>query len=209
MTIDFDKLTNREIIELAKKLKKEAEFAEYMCGERVPDEDDYFTYNEMKACYLRCVGAPDYFVTVVGDVYREYFNGKVKRMNQIFVNGKWAVTTSTNCLVRRFLVHNLVAKCFVPNPNGYRSVVFIDGDANNLKANNLEWAERRIQTEKQKGAPKKPIEMYDLLGNHICDYDSVQACAIANGWNISNISCMLHGRQKQAYGHVFRYKKQD
>jgi hypothetical protein len=208
MTIDIDNLTNREIIELAKKLKKEAEFAEMFCGEvRFPDEDDYFTYNEVKACYLGCVGAPHYFVTLAGDVFREYGNGKVKRVNQLFVNGKWTVTTSTNCFVRRFVVHKLVARCFVPNPDGCSNVAFIDGDVNNLNANNLEWV-RISYKDKPKGAPKKPIEMYDRLGNYICDYDSVSDCAMANGWNISNISCVLNGRQKRAYGHTFKFKKQ-
>lgn len=142
-TIDIDNLTNSEIMKLAKKLHKQWAINNMFCdGAQQPDADDYFYYNGIRSCYLGCVGSPDYFITEVGDVYRERRNGKVSLLKQIFVNGKWNVNTSTNCIVKRYIVHKLVAKCFVPNPKGYKSVGFVDGDVNNLKASNLEWKER-------------------------------------------------------------------
>ena len=39
-------------------------------------------------------------------------------------------------------VHQLVAKAFVPNPNGYHEVNHIDGDPGNNRADNLEWCSR-------------------------------------------------------------------
>lgn len=40
-------------------------------------------------------------------------------------------------------VYRLVAETFVPNPNGYKYVKFIDDDPDNLKADNLMWVEKR------------------------------------------------------------------
>lgn len=44
-----------------------------------------------------------------------------------------------------FLVHRLVAECFVPNPKPkeYDMVFFKDGDVENCKASNLEWGCRK------------------------------------------------------------------
>jgi len=36
-------------------------------------------------------------------------------------------------------VHKLVAKMFVPNPNGYEKIIFADFDRSNCKASNLKW----------------------------------------------------------------------
>ena len=207
---DFDKYDIRDLEKILH--KRVGKCIDTLFGNRtgVPDDNDHFTYNEVRACYLKYIGAPDYFITEMGDVYREYKNGKVSLVKQIFVNGKWNVTTSTHCIVKRYVVHKLVAECFVPNLLGYKSVVFIDGDVNNLKASNLEWKEIDMSHHGNgKGAPKKPIEMYDKYGNFICEYESVSDCAITNGWNMSNISCVLRGRQSTAYGHTFRYKNHD
>ena len=35
----------------------------------------------------------------------------------------------------------LIAKTFIPNPNNYQHVEFIDGNPNNCRADNLKWVE--------------------------------------------------------------------
>ena len=38
---------------------------------------------------------------------------------------------------------NLVAKCFVGNPNNYKFVQTINGDNSDFKASNLQWVKSR------------------------------------------------------------------
>jgi hypothetical protein len=40
---------------------------------------------------------------------------------------------------RSFYVHRLLAEAFVPNPNGFCNVRFIDKDIDNIQINNLKW----------------------------------------------------------------------
>lgn len=39
----------------------------------------------------------------------------------------------------RQYVHRLVAEKFLPNPNGYKHVLFKDGNVKNCNVDNLEW----------------------------------------------------------------------
>jgi hypothetical protein len=40
-----------------------------------------------------------------------------------------------------YLVHELIAEAFIPNPNGYKYVRHIDYDTNNNDVSNLEWVD--------------------------------------------------------------------
>lgn len=54
-------------------------------------------------------------------------------------NGYKAVMLKIGDSKRSYLIHRLVAECFLPNPNNYRCVNHKDGNKTNNTVNNLEW----------------------------------------------------------------------
>ena len=59
----------------------------------------------------------------------------------IFVNDSfnWAETINKNGKVETVRTDWMMARTFVPNPNGYANVRHIDGNSLNDNADNLEW----------------------------------------------------------------------
>jgi len=53
------------------------------------------------------------------------------------------VQLTKNKIVKSFLVHRIVAKCFLPNPYDYPEVNHKDGDKSNNKKDNLEWCTKK------------------------------------------------------------------
>ena len=71
-------------------------------------------------------------------------------------------------------IHTLVARAFVPNPEGYRYVRHKDGDRMNCRADNLEWYSK-ADTYKapKKPKPKKPPKCpADCIYNGYCYTDT-------------------------------------
>lgn len=90
------------------------------------------------------------------------------RMNRKYVN---------------FLVHRLVAKAFIPNPDNLEQVNHIDENKYNNDVNNLEWLSRldnvRYGTGIDRMADKHsiPIVQLDINGNFIKEYRSIRKAA--------------------------------
>jgi hypothetical protein len=58
--------------------------------------------------------------------------------------GKYrAISLSVKGKIKKQFVHRLVAKAFIPNPQGYREVNHLDGVPDNNVATNLEWCDKR------------------------------------------------------------------
>lgn len=149
-------------------------------------------------------------------------NGKVLKAlqmnnNYLFVN-LWK-----NNVIKRALIHRLVAEAFIPNPNNELEVNHIDGNKHNNCVNNLEWCNRSYNTlhsykiglrEKQKDKIRqnnilnksKPVLQYDLQGNFIKEWKSVSAIVKYYNYSQGLISnCCRHERNK-AYGYKWEYK---
>jgi hypothetical protein len=84
-----------------------------------------------------------------------------RRRVRLRVNGETRVTC---------LVYALVAKAFVDNPEGHNRIQFIDGDRDNVRADNLVWAANGFEladprTLKKEDSVKRQRSSPELLAN--------------------------------------------
>lgn len=108
-------------------------------------------------------------------------------------------------------IHRLVAIHFLDNKENKREVNHKDGDKSNNKLDNLEWV---TSSENQKhrhsiGITKtsnRKIGMFDLDNNLIESFDSiVEAFTKLQKPSRVNIDSALQGKQKTAYGYIWKY----
>ena len=108
-------------------------------------------------------------------------------------------------------IHRLVAQHFLNNIENKQEVNHKDGNKKNNYVSNLEWAS---SSENQKhrhsiGISKtsqRKIGAFDLDGNLILQYNSiVEAFTSLNKPSRVNIDNALQGKQKTAYGYVWKY----
>lgn len=73
-------------------------------------------------------------------------NGKERKTKEIFLKGFFCrggyqnVDLCKKCKVKKYIVHRLVAKAFIPNHKNKPQVNHIDGIKTNNKIKNLEWS---------------------------------------------------------------------
>lgn len=85
-----------------------------------------------------------YIVTSVGDIYR-IKNGVRKKLHKtITLKGIQVVSLNNGEYSRQYSVGRLVAESFVPNPQNYHYVNYLDNDPTNNDYKNLVWSQKNV-----------------------------------------------------------------
>jgi len=110
---------------------------------------------------------------------------------------------------KQYLLHRLVAKVFIPNPDNKEQVNHIDGNKQNASASNLEWCTNRENQIHKVNAglsnSTKKVVQYDTQMNKIKEFSSqIEA---SKELNISSaiISKICLGKQKTYGGFIFKF----
>jgi len=113
-------------------------------------------------------GYYDYLIDVNGNIYSIRYKKYLKWEDRY---GYWSVTLYNKKGSRKYLVHRLVAKTFIPNPLYKPYVNHIDGVRKNNNVKNLEWVTPKensrhawmnglqVPSEKQKEAIREKIRI--------------------------------------------------
>ena len=129
------------------------------------------------------------------------------------------VSLSKNGIAKNYLIHILVAKTFIPNPNNYTDVNHKDENPKNNVVSNLEWCtptynnnygtrvERMAKTQRNRADCSKKVAQYDLQGNLIGIYPSTKEAWRQTGISRSHISDVARNntKYKTAGGFVWKY----
>ena len=109
---------------------------------------------------------------------------------------------------KQYLLHRLVAKTFIPNPENKEQVNHIDGNKLNTHVNNLEWCssiENQIHKVNNGLANISKIIQYDLQMNKINVFNSQIEASTQLNISYSSINKCCNNKQKTAGGFIFRF----
>ena len=160
----------------------------------------------------------EYQVSTEGRVKSLKHNKERILKQSIASNGYYMVNLWKNNVMKAYLVHQLVAKAHIPNPNNYQWIEHIDTDKLRNKASNLRWSSTKEIRNKEetrekisKGNKNKKIENPVKMNTPIYCFETdtiyKSQSEAARILNISphTLNKMLRGHNKRAEGYTFCY----
>jgi len=130
-------------------------------------------------------------------------------------NGYLQVVLSKRDKQKTFTVHRLVCKAFHENSQAKPEVNHINENKLDNRACNLEWGTAKENSnhgtrnakigKANAKARSKPIGQYTLDGKLIKVWESALGYQRKLGFNQGNLSAVARGKQKTAYGYVWKF----
>lgn len=152
------------------------------------------------------------------DRYQTNADGKTyfykgKYLNPTATKGRdgssyYVVNIRQHGIANIMLVHRLVAEAFIDNPDNLPTVNHKDGDKQNNRVENLEWASysenNKHALENNLRSPRgNPIVQKDLDGNIVGVYKSSLEAERKTGISHGGINHVLNGRAKTSGGYIW------
>lgn len=109
---------------------------------------------------------------------------------------------------KTLLLHRLIANAFLPNFYNKKIVNHKDGDKSNCKLYNLEWATRSENSLHSSNILKNGcvgVNQYDLKGNFIAHFYSIQKAADFMNTKNHNIQSACSGKSKTSCGFIWDF----
>ena len=152
-----------------------------------------------------------YSISNFGRVVSHHW-GKHRILRQRINHRGYAMVNLTkDGMMKTFRVHSLVAKHFLPNPNGLPELNHKDENKLNNRVDNLEWCTRSYNVnygtriERQRAKVIKGVIRYDKHGVAIAKYDSLTTASRAVGISVQHIAACCKRKISYAGGFIWRY----
>ena len=132
-------------------------------------------------------------------------NVKSLRKNKIMKFSKCGdyhlILLCNNGKMKGELVHRLVAKAFIPNPNNYETVNHIDENKKNNSVDNLEWLSNKDNVIYSQA---KKIKATNIKTGEILIFKSTNE-VIDKGFKQSNVVKCCKGQRKSHHNYKWEY----
>lgn len=157
-----------------------------------------------------CEYEEKYQVSNLGNVRNK--KTKLNLKQQKNEKGYLKVNLCKNSKIKKYRVHRLVAKAFIPNPNGYMEINHKDENKTNNCVGNLEWCSHIYNSNygnrnaKISQTMSTKVNQYDLKGNFIKRWESIKE--ICNYYKIdkTTIQRCCNGIQKKSHKYIWKYE---